>query len=185
MGLKISRQESIYRFCLSRFVFGKEICLASYLSTTKYNAVFIRLEQYQLLFKGYKKLDNRELINQLWLVFNSSSLCHRLISVVRIDGSVPLKYGLRLNLDDKYRTLKRELAELCNLSAEQLLLVEIAGAMVKVRFTSSALRNHLVKSPYGIMSKEKWESWFKYQPIRCDPLECLRCLLCELNPVIE
>lgn len=70
MGLKISRQESIYRFCLSRFVFGKEICLASYLSTTKYNAVFIRLEQYQLLFKGYKKLDNRELINQLWLVFN-------------------------------------------------------------------------------------------------------------------
>ncbi|XP_071850144.1 ubiquitin carboxyl-terminal hydrolase 32-like isoform X3 [Apostichopus japonicus] len=59
------------------------------------------------------------------------SSMHIEIIVVRIDGSVPLKYGLRLNLDDKYRTLKRELAELCNLSAEQLLLVEIAGAMVK------------------------------------------------------
>lgn len=59
------------------------------------------------------------------------SSMHVEIIVVRLDGSVPLKYGLRLNLDDKYKTLKRELAELCDLSAEQLLLVEIAGAMVR------------------------------------------------------
>jgi len=53
-------------------------------------------------------------------------------SVMRLDGSVPVKYGLRLNMDEKYKGLKRELASLSNIPTEQILLVEIVGPVVKV-----------------------------------------------------
>ena len=51
---------------------------------------------------------------------------------MRLDGSVPVKYGLRLNMDEKYRTLKKQLSELSGIPAMQILLVEIFGALVKV-----------------------------------------------------
>ncbi|XP_071486831.1 ubiquitin carboxyl-terminal hydrolase 32-like [Diadema antillarum] len=59
------------------------------------------------------------------------SSMHTEIVVVRLDGSVPVKYGLRLNTDDKYKSLKKQLAELCDLTADQLVLAEIGGAMVR------------------------------------------------------
>ena len=54
--------------------------------------------------------------------------------MVRLEGTVPHKYGLRLNMDDKYKAFKTQLGDLCGLSPEQLLLVEVGGAMVRVRF---------------------------------------------------
>ena len=51
---------------------------------------------------------------------------------MRLDGSVPVKYGLRLNTDDKYKSLKKQLADLCDMRADQLVLAEIGGAMVRV-----------------------------------------------------
>ena len=53
-------------------------------------------------------------------------------SVIRLDGSVPQKYGLRLNMDEKYRVLKKELSTLTNIPSQQILLVEIVGPVVKV-----------------------------------------------------
>ena len=68
----------------------------------------------------------------LWDVFTYDGLHCSLCAVNRLDGSVPVKYGLRLNMDEKYKTLKQELSTLSNIPAEQLLLVEILGPIVKV-----------------------------------------------------
>ena len=51
---------------------------------------------------------------------------------MKLNGSVPVKYGVRLNMDEKYRTLKKQLSELSGIPAMQILLVEIFGALVKV-----------------------------------------------------
>ncbi|XP_072043615.1 ubiquitin carboxyl-terminal hydrolase 32-like isoform X1 [Amphiura filiformis] len=59
------------------------------------------------------------------------SSMHLEIVVVRLDGTVPIKYGLRLNMDDKYKVFKKQLGDLCGLTPEQLLLVEVGGAMVR------------------------------------------------------
>lgn len=52
--------------------------------------------------------------------------------VQKLDGSVPIKYGLRLNMDEKYRTLKREVGILSAIPVEELLIVEVNGPIVKV-----------------------------------------------------
>ncbi|KAI0214877.1 Ubiquitin carboxyl-terminal hydrolase 32 [Lamellibrachia satsuma] len=59
------------------------------------------------------------------------SCIHLEIIVVRLDGSTPTKYGLRLNMDEKYKGLKSHLGELCDIPATQLLLAEVFGALVK------------------------------------------------------
>ncbi|XP_074640674.1 ubiquitin carboxyl-terminal hydrolase 32-like [Tubulanus polymorphus] len=59
------------------------------------------------------------------------SCIHLEIIVMKLDGSVPVKYGLRLNMDEKYKTLKKQLSLLSDIPQEQLLLVEIYGATVK------------------------------------------------------
>ena len=59
---------------------------------------------------------------------NSLYLC----AVIRLDGSTPVRYGLRLNVDEKYAGLKSLLSELCHLKPEQILLVEIHLSCIKV-----------------------------------------------------
>ena len=49
-----------------------------------------------------------------------------------LDGSVPVKYGVRLNMDEKYKVLKKALSELTDIPTNQILLVEILGPVVKV-----------------------------------------------------
>lgn len=53
--------------------------------------------------------------------------------MIRLDGSKPVKYGLQLNHDDKYISLKQHLGKLCNLNAQQLLVAEVSDATFKVR----------------------------------------------------
>lgn len=60
-------------------------------------------------------------------------------TVVRLDGSVPVKYGLRLPMDATYSLLKERLAALCQLSSDHILLAEVSGNMIKVRFSKSIL----------------------------------------------
>lgn len=52
--------------------------------------------------------------------------------MVCLDESCPVKYGLRVNIDEKYRGLKRQLSDLCGIAASQLLLVDVCGALVRV-----------------------------------------------------
>lgn len=52
--------------------------------------------------------------------------------MTRLDGSVPIKYGIRLNMDEKYKVLKKELSQLTSIPVDQILFVEIMGPIVKV-----------------------------------------------------
>lgn len=53
--------------------------------------------------------------------------------VVRLDGSQPVRYGLKLEVDDKYRALLMILSRLTGIKKSNLLLVEVFGAMIRVR----------------------------------------------------
>lgn len=52
--------------------------------------------------------------------------------VMKLDGSQPVRYGIKLELDDKYRRLKEIISDLCGLPPASLRLAEVYGAMVKV-----------------------------------------------------
>lgn len=53
--------------------------------------------------------------------------------VIKLDGTTPVRYGLRLNMDEKYTGLKKQLSELCGLKPEQILLAEVHSSNIKVR----------------------------------------------------
>lgn len=53
-------------------------------------------------------------------------------AVIKLDGSTPVRYGLRLNMDEKYMGLKKQLSELCCLKPEQILLAEVHTSNIKV-----------------------------------------------------
>ena len=55
-----------------------------------------------------------------------------LFLVIKLDGSTPVRYGLRLNMDEKYTGLKKQLSELCSLKPEQILLAEVHTSNIKV-----------------------------------------------------
>lgn len=56
--------------------------------------------------------------------------------VIKLEGSTPVRYGLRLNMDEKYMGLKRQLSELCSLKPEQILLTEVHTSNIKVQTQS-------------------------------------------------
>jgi ubiquitin carboxyl-terminal hydrolase 6/32 len=53
-----------------------------------------------------------------------------------LDGRQPIKYGLKLEMDEKYRHLKEELSKLCNLPSSRLLMVEVYASNIRVSGTS-------------------------------------------------
>ncbi|XP_039612679.1 ubiquitin carboxyl-terminal hydrolase 32 isoform X1 [Polypterus senegalus] len=69
--------------------------------------------------------------NFLSLPLPMDSYMHLEITVIQLDGSTPVQYGLRLNMDEKYIGLKRQLSELCSLKPEQILLAEVHGSNIK------------------------------------------------------
>ena len=50
--------------------------------------------------------------------------------MVRLDGSQPIRYSLKLELDAKYRLLREELAQLSGIY--RMLLVDVFGGIVRV-----------------------------------------------------
>lgn len=52
--------------------------------------------------------------------------------MIKLEGSTPIRYGLRLNMDEKYMGLKKQLSELCSLKPEQILLAEVHASNIKV-----------------------------------------------------
>lgn len=69
-------------------------------------------------------------------------VCLFVCIVVHLEGSTPTKYGLLLNNDDRYKAVKRELSKYCGLVSSQLLLVEIFGASVRVKYILHDVNNH-------------------------------------------
>lgn len=53
------------------------------------------------------------------------------VLVCLLDGSVPIKYGLRLNSECKYWDLKNQLSPMCALEADRMLICELAGSQIK------------------------------------------------------
>lgn len=54
------------------------------------------------------------------------------ISVTLLDGSTPIKYGLRLNSESKYWDLKKQLSTMCSLDADQMIICELKGSQFKL-----------------------------------------------------
>ncbi|KAM6946311.1 ubiquitin carboxyl-terminal hydrolase 32 [Aplochiton taeniatus] len=69
--------------------------------------------------------------NFLSLPLPMDSSMHLEITVIKLDGSTPVRYGLRLNMDEKYTGLKKQLSELCSLKPEQILLTEVHTSNIK------------------------------------------------------
>ncbi|AWO98445.1 Ubiquitin carboxyl-terminal hydrolase [Scophthalmus maximus] len=69
--------------------------------------------------------------NFLSLPLPMDSSMHLEITVIKLDGSTPVRYGLRLNMDEKYTGLKKLLSELCSLKPEQILLAEVHTSNIK------------------------------------------------------
>lgn len=56
--------------------------------------------------------------------------------MIKLDGSVPTKYGLCLNADDKYSNLKQYLSSLCNIPPFLIKLADLYGSQIKVTWLS-------------------------------------------------
>ncbi|XP_029830554.2 ubiquitin carboxyl-terminal hydrolase 32 isoform X2 [Ixodes scapularis] len=69
--------------------------------------------------------------NFLSLPLPMESCVHVEVVVVRLDGSAPIRYGLQLNPDERYATVKRHLGALCGLAPAHMLLAEVCGAVVR------------------------------------------------------
>uniref|UniRef100_S4RA38 Ubiquitin carboxyl-terminal hydrolase 32 n=1 Tax=Petromyzon marinus TaxID=7757 RepID=S4RA38_PETMA len=69
--------------------------------------------------------------NFLSLPLPMDSSMHVEITVIRLDGSVPVRYGLRLGVEDKYSGLKQQLSELCSLQPQQILLAEVFSSNIR------------------------------------------------------
>lgn len=54
--------------------------------------------------------------------------------MIKLDGTVPVKYGLRMNADDKHSVVKFKLSSLSGIPANNLKLAEIIGAQIKVSY---------------------------------------------------
>ena len=74
-------------------------------------------------------------------------------AVVRLDGTQPVRYGLKVDMDEKYRALKEGLADLCGLATSSLMLVEVFGALVRVR------RGERRRGGEGGMDGQKHRGW--------------------------
>ncbi|KAK7036664.1 Ubiquitin carboxyl-terminal hydrolase 32, partial [Halocaridina rubra] len=53
------------------------------------------------------------------------------VIVIKLDGSVPVKYGLRLNSDSRYYDVKQQLHVLTGVPPHQIMLSELANAQIK------------------------------------------------------
>ncbi|XP_016852445.2 ubiquitin carboxyl-terminal hydrolase 32 isoform X1 [Anolis carolinensis] len=69
--------------------------------------------------------------NFLSLPLPMDSYMHIEIIVTKLDGTTPVRYGLRLNMDEKYTGLKKHLSDLCALKPEQILLAEVHSSNIK------------------------------------------------------
>ncbi|XP_053661152.1 ubiquitin carboxyl-terminal hydrolase 32 [Anopheles marshallii] len=54
------------------------------------------------------------------------------VLVMLLDGSVPVKYGLRMNSEMKYWDLKKHLSELCGLEPDQMLICELSNSQIRL-----------------------------------------------------
>ena len=62
------------------------------------------------------------------------SSVHLDVIVIRQDGSIPIKYGLTMDMEARYSQLKKCLSQLCQIETQNLILVDIVQSQFRVRF---------------------------------------------------
>ncbi|KAM8708672.1 hypothetical protein ACLKA7_015611 [Drosophila subpalustris] len=81
------------------------------------------------------------------------------VLVILLDGSVPIKYGLRLNSDCKYGDLKHKLATLCSLQPSFMLVCELWNSQIRqVLADDDKLRTQSAKDLYVYQLPEQSSS---------------------------
>ncbi|KAL7731872.1 hypothetical protein ACLKA6_017449 [Drosophila palustris] len=81
------------------------------------------------------------------------------VLVILLDGSVPIKYGLRLNSDCKYGDLKHKLATLCPLQPSFMLVCELWNSQIRqVLADDDKLRTQSAKDLYVYQLPEQSSS---------------------------
>ena len=57
------------------------------------------------------------------------------LAVILQDGSVPVKYGLLMDMEARYSSIKTSLSQMCKVPAANLTLVEVIQSQLRVRHT--------------------------------------------------
>lgn len=65
------------------------------------------------------------------MIFSTSDF-YVSLPVVAQEASCPIKYGLKLNMEDSFLSLRINLSTLSSIPADLLLVVEVYGSLVKV-----------------------------------------------------
>ncbi len=60
------------------------------------------------------------------------SSVHLEVVVMRQNGSVPIKYGLTMDMEARYSNIKPKLSNLCNIPASNLILVDIVQSQFRL-----------------------------------------------------
>lgn len=56
--------------------------------------------------------------------------------MIKLNGSTPIKYGLRLSAEERVSNMKEKLSELCGITCHKLLLLQLSGfSLIQVRST--------------------------------------------------
>ena len=69
---------------------------------------------------------------ETWLHCPSLKHFKILFVVLTKDGAKPIKYGIKLNSDDKYKDIRKPLTKFTDISEGKLLFIELNGPHVKV-----------------------------------------------------
>ena len=57
------------------------------------------------------------------------------LTVILQDGSVPVKYGLSMDMEARFSAIKTSLSKLCNVPSSNLTLVEVVQSQLRVSTT--------------------------------------------------
>ena len=65
--------------------------------------------------------------------------------VIRQDGSIPFKYGLTLEIEARFSSIKNHLSKLCKIPPQNLVLVDIIQSQFRVNISSCFAKEMTLK----------------------------------------
>ena len=93
------------------------------------------------------------------------------------DGSVPVRYGLRLNMDARYSAVKQQLQLMSGVHEASILICELADPLVKVRGRAVSAARGCFFMGWRASAPAKWPLELLKQP-QLTPAPCDAMCLC-------